>query len=248
MQLLAPALIGVGIGFMGGMFGKGGSAIATPLLHAFGVPAMVAVAAPLPATIPSTATAGWTYWRAGHMDRRVILATIAFGVPATVVGALATSRVEGPALIIVTDVVLLMLGLKFVLSRTTPEGDAGPLQVTPGLLPLAAVAVTVGLVSGLLANSGGFLLAPLFVTALRLPLKSAFASSLAVAGVLAIPGTIVHTILGHIDWALVGVFALTSVPLSYVGARVAIKAEVAHLERAYGVVLVVLSAVFLAIR
>ena len=102
--------------------------------------------------------------------------------------------------------------------------------------------------SGLLANSGGFLLAPMFVTALRLPLKSAFASSLAVAGVLAIPGTIVHTALGHVDWALVGVFAVTSVPLSYVGARVAIKADVAHLERAYGVVLVLLSAVFLALR
>jgi uncharacterized membrane protein YfcA len=248
VNLLAPAIVGIGIGFMGGLFGKGGSAVATPLLHAFGVPAMVAVAAPLPATIPSTATAGWTYWRAGHLDRRVVLATIAFGVPATVLGALATSRIDATSLIIVTDVILLVLGLKFVFARTAHEPDAGPLQVTPELLPLAAVAVTVGLISGLLANSGGFLLAPLFVTALRLPLKSAFASSLAVAGVLAIPGTIVHTILGHIDWALVGVFALTSVPLSYVGARVAIKAEVAHLERAYGVVLVLLSAVFLAMR
>lgn len=246
MQILAPALIGIATGFMGGLFGKGGSAVATPLLHAFGVPAMVAVAAPLPATIPSTAAAGWTYWRAGHMDRRVVLATIAFGVPATVVGAAATSRVDGAALIIVTDIVLLVLGLRFVLARTPAGGATEPVQVAPDLVRLAAVAVTVGLVSGLLANSGGFLLAPLFVTALRLPLKSAFASSLAVASVLAIPATLVHAVLGHIDWMLAGVFALTSVPLSYVGARVAIRAEVVHLERTYGVALVVLGAVFLA--
>jgi uncharacterized membrane protein YfcA len=247
VQLLAVASIGLAIGFLGGLFGKGGSAVATPLLAAAGVPAMVAVAAPLPATIPSTATAGWAYWRAGYLDRRVALCTIAFGVPATVAGAIATNWIDGAVLVVVTDAVLLVLGLRFVLARA-PKDGAEIVPVTPELLPLAGVALVVGLVSGLLANSGGFLLAPLFVTALRLPLKSAFASSLAVAAVLAIPGTVVHTVLGHIDWALVATFAMTSVPLSYVGARVAIKADVAHLERAYGVVLVVLGAIFLAVR
>ena len=43
-----------GVGFLSGAFGKGGSAIATPLLHLLGVPAMVAIASPLPATIPSS--------------------------------------------------------------------------------------------------------------------------------------------------------------------------------------------------
>ena len=41
--------IGAGVGFLGGLFGKGGSAIATPMLAAVGVPPIVAVAAPLPA-------------------------------------------------------------------------------------------------------------------------------------------------------------------------------------------------------
>jgi uncharacterized membrane protein YfcA len=249
VQLIAIAAVGLAIGFLGGLFGKGGSAVATPLLAAIGVPPMVALAAPLPATIPSTATAGWAYWRAGFFDRRLVTCTIAFGVPATLVGATATHWIDGAVLVVITDVVLLALGLRFAMARApevTPElGPVAP--VVPAMVPLAAVAVLVGLVSGLLANSGGFLLAPLFVTALRLPLKSAFASSLAVAAVLAVPGTVVHTVLGHIDWGLVAVFALTSVPLSYVGARVAIKANVAHLERGYGVVLVLLATTFLAI-
>ena len=49
---LEIALIGLGIGFLGGLFGKGGSAVATPLLYLVGVPAIAAVASPLPATIP----------------------------------------------------------------------------------------------------------------------------------------------------------------------------------------------------
>jgi uncharacterized membrane protein YfcA len=110
---------------------------------------------------------------------------------------------------------------------------------------VVGVAAVVGLVSGLLANSGGFLLAPSYARILRMPIKRAFACSLAVSMVLAIPGTVAHAALGHIDWQVTGILALGSVPFSYVGARVAIKADARGLERAYGVVLVLLGAYFL---
>ena len=42
--LVAVAVIGAFVGFLGGMFGKGGSAIATPLLALVGIPPIVAVA------------------------------------------------------------------------------------------------------------------------------------------------------------------------------------------------------------
>jgi hypothetical protein len=247
VNLYLVAAIGVGIGFLGGLFGKGGSAVASPLLHFAGVPAIFAVAAPLPATIPSTMVASLAYWRAGLLDRRVARITIAFGVPATVLGAVATRWVDASALLVATDVILVGLGLRFVLSRAAVAVDE-PDAVHPSVGALAAVALLVGVLSGLLANSGGFLLAPLFVTALRLPLKAAFASSLAVAAALAVPGTVVHALLGHVDWTLVAVFGATSVPLSYLGARVAIAADVAHLERFYGVALVVMGGFFLATR
>jgi uncharacterized membrane protein YfcA len=102
------------------------------------------------------------------------------------------------------------------------------------------VALAVGLLSGLLANGGGFLLAPLYVVVLRMPIKAAFASSLVVAAALAVPGTVVHALLGHIDWGIVGVFAVTAIPLSYVGGRVAVRTQSTRLERAYGAVLVLI--------
>jgi len=108
--------------------------------------------------------------------------------------------------------------------------------------------MVVGLASGLLANSGGFLLAPLYLTVLRLPIKSAFASSLAVASVLAVPGTLVHWRLGHIDWHLVLVFGAASIPLSYLGARVALRTDPVRLERLYGAALLALGIVLLVFR
>ena len=79
-------------------------------------------------------------------------------------------------------------------------------------------------------------------------MKAAFASSFAVAAVLAVPGTVVHAALGHIDWALVAVFAVTSVPLSFLGARVALRTDPARLERVYGAVIGIFGVVFLISR
>ena len=239
----AIAAVGLVVGFLGGLFGKGGSAIATPLLHAAGVPAIVAVAAPLPATVPSTLVASAAYWRAHLVDPEVLRWSIGFGVPATIAGAVATRWISGGVLIAITDVVVAGLGIRFLLF---PGDPSEVVERPPGYhLRLALVAVVTGVASGLLANSGGFLLAPLYVAVLRLPLKTSFACSLAVAAVLAVPGTVVHAALGHIDWTVVVVFGACSVPLSYLGARVALRANAAVLERAYGAALAVLGIGFL---
>ena len=237
------ALIGAGVGYLGGMFGKGGSAIATPLLAAIGVPPLIAVASPLPATIPGTLVAYYRYRRFGISDPSVVRWSIAFGVPATIIGAYATRWVDGGALIKVTDVVIALIGLKVLL-----RPDAGEVvrdDVPQRALRVAAVALAVGFLAGLLANAGGFLLVPLYLAALKLPIKTALSCSLAVAAVLAIPGTIVHAALGHIDWTVTLVFGLASVPLSSLGAKTALRMNAARLEQLYGAGLLALGATLL---
>jgi uncharacterized membrane protein YfcA len=241
VQVLA---VGAGVGFLGGLFGKGGSAVATPLLAAMGVPAFAAVASPLPATIPSTVVAADRYRRAGLVDRRLVLWSIAAGLPATLLGALVTRWVDGERLVVVSEVVLVLVGLRVLFGRSSaprveePEGGPAPTP-TPTARALA-VGGTVGFVGGLLANAGGFLLAPLYLLFAHLPIKAALGASLAVSAVLAVPGTVVHASLGHVDWAVTAVFALGSVPLSRLGSRVALASPSPALERLYGAGLVVI--------
>jgi uncharacterized membrane protein YfcA len=246
MTWIGIAFVGLAVGFLSGLFGKGGSAIATPLLHALGIPAIVAVAAPLPATIPSTLAATAAYWHARLLDRQVLTWSFAFGIPATIAGAVGTRWVSGEILVVATDVIVALLGLRFLLFgsqvREVVREPAGYRT------RLAIVATVAGLAAGLLANSGGFLLAPLYLAVLRMPIKKAFASSLAVSAVLAVPGTAVHAALGHIDWAVVAVFGTTAIPFSYAGARVAQRIQGQHLERIYGGGLTVLGIAFLLVR
>ena len=248
LSLLPVLFVGAGIGFLGGMLGKGGSALATPVLVAFGIPPIIALAAPLPATVPGSLVAANGYRRRGLIDHEILKWSLIAGVPATILGAVASRWVDASSLVSVTDVILVALGMrmawhagKVVVAPVVDEGAVAE----PIVGKTVAVAIVTGLAAGLLANSGGFLLAPLFVAILGLEIKPAFGTSLAVAAVLAVPGTLVHLALGHLNLAVVMVFAAGSVPLSGVGAKVALRSDPARLERGYGVLLVVLGLAFL---
>ena len=244
MQWLAIISIGAVVGFLGGLFGKGGSAIATPLLAAVGVPPIVAVASPLPATVPGTLIAYRRYRRLDLGDGGVIRTSVLVGVPATVLGAVATRWISGDLLVTVTEAVVMAIGLKLVLWPAPTEVVRD--DVSHRAARTIAVAATVGLLAGLLANAGGFLLVPLYLAVLKLPIKTALACSLAVASALAVPGTVVHAVLGHIDWSVTLAFGLASIPLSSYGARVALRMRPDRLARVYGGGLAVLGFVLLA--
>ena len=249
--VLGALLIGAGVGFLSGAFGKGGSAVSTPLLHALGVPAIVAIASPLPATIPSTLLASRGYARAGHVDRDVLRIGVIVGLPLTALGAFLTRWIAAGSLVLATDAILLAISLRVLLVAHASAGkDEAAAQ--PGKEPRVSRTRAVGVVavaavvSGLLGNSGGFLLAPLFMNVLRMPVRRALGTSLALAAVLAVPGTIVHAWLGHIDWSLSLVFGMASVPFAALGATAALRVRERSLTLAYGVGIAMLSGGLLA--
>jgi uncharacterized membrane protein YfcA len=263
LQHLGAFATGILVGFLGGLFGKGGSAVATPLLSLFGFPGYVAVASPLPATIPGTLIASAEYWRYHLLDWEIIGWSIGIGVPATIAGSFLTEVTGARPLLILTGLLVFGFGLSFLIApeeRSTKEGigenaehhrrqntNGGETKGRPShwRFRLFAVAAGVGLASGLLANSGGFLLAPCYARFLKQPIKKSFACSLAVSTALAFPGTVVHAYLGHISWSIAGLVALGSVPFSYMGARLALRTEAKRLELWYGAALTALGAYFL---
>ena len=251
MQHLGAFVVGIVIGFLGGMFGKGGSAIATPLLSLLGYPGFIAVASPLPATIPGTLIASWQYWKSRLLDWQIVWWSIAIGVPATTIGSLLTKFTGSRLLLILTGILVLGFGVSFLFFPREKRYEGSSLHQPAENLPaywrvrLALIAAGVGFISGLLANAGGLLLAPAYARILKQPLKKSFACSLAVSAALAVPGTIAHAYLGHISWTVTGLVALGSVPFSLLGARVAIRTKSSSLERVYGVVLTALGTFFL---
>jgi hypothetical protein len=229
--------IGAVVGFFSGLLGKGGSAVTTPALRVLlDVPRFAALASPLPAALPTTLSASLAYRGRGLVDRPALLLTCATGLPATVLGSLASPFVGGHTLMLLTALFVVGLGISILFHREAGPESAGP-DAPARRARLTIIGLGVGFLAGLLANTGGVLYAPLFIKWVRMETKRALATSLVVSAVLAVPGTIAHAALGHVDWILVLGLSLGSIPSSYLGARLAIRLRSAVLLLVYGVAL-----------
>lgn len=234
---------GLVVGVLFGLFGVGGSSFATPALGLIGVPGLVAVAAPLPATIPAAIVGTMAYVRRGQVEWPVARWSIYGGVPATVVGALLSKHVGGRALLVASGVVLAVVGARLVMPLAERH-LVGHARRRPGLVVPAAAAI--GLFTGLLANGGGFLLVPLFVLVLGLTMPESAGTSLVVIAVLSVPTLATHWALGHIDWAVALPFAAGSVPGAAVGSRLSNHLPAGAMRRGFGFLLVGFAAYFVA--
>jgi uncharacterized protein len=244
MTAFAIAVAGLGIGVVFGVFGAGGSAFATPVLALLGVPGALAVASPLPGMIPAALTGARRYLRAGAIDVRTARLAILGGIPGTVVGGLASVALGGQRLLVLSGLMLLVVGARVALpdARGAP-GRAAARRGSAGLV--VGAAFVVGVMTGVLANGGGFLLVPLFIIVLGLGATEAAGTSMVAVGALAVPTLVTHWALGHIDWSVALPFAIGLVPGSWAGSQLAQRLPERTVRRVFGATLVVFATGFL---
>lgn len=241
-HILVILIIGIIVGFLSGLLGKGGSAISTPALQIFaGISPFLALASPLPVSLTNSLSGSIAYRKNKLLNKRVIVLTVLIGLPATLIGSFMSPMVGGDMLMIYTAIFVCGLGISFMIPLFIHLPKDKPREFTsvPSLWKIVIIAIVVGGLSGLLANGGGVLFAPLFIRWLKLPTKEAMACSLVVAGGLAIPGTLAHWWLGHIDWWIVLWLSIGSIPSAYLGARVAIILKNETLELIFGLMLII---------
>lgn len=228
------------------MFGVGGAIISTPalrlLLH---VAPLIAVGTTLPVVLPVAISGGLVYWQRGLIEKRLILPIAAGGVGGSLIGAFLTRFISGHALLVATAVVIVGIGGQFIYKALTGHDSLerwfgtpqDPESAQSGLLLSVAIGAATGLVSGLLGIGGGIILNPALVFGLRVPIKKAFGTSLLIIVILAVPGSLVHAVLGHINWSLAGLLSLGAVPGGYLGARATVRVKSRTIGLAFGLFL-----------
>ena len=105
------------------------------------------------------------------------------------------------------------------------EAQAAPpempaIKLTPKYVAkVAFIGVIAGFMSGYVGVGGGFIMVPLFVSMLGIPMRLASGTSLTAVCILAIPGVIEQAVLGNIDY-MVGIAMMAgSIPGAVVGAN-----------------------------
>jgi uncharacterized protein len=241
LQGILGALAGFAAGVLSGLFGVGGGIVATPAVSViFGAAPVVAVATPLPVIFPTAIVGAETYRRSGEIDLRAAAWISAAGALAAAGGAALTSVVNGHLLLIVTAILLAWQAVQLARGKAVRKRKADSEREAPAWIH-AGIGVAAGLASGLLGIGGGIVIVPLLVGWLGMPLKRALGTSLAAIVALVVPGTVVHAVLGHIDWPIVFVLAAGSVLGARLGARLALGARERTLRALVGVFLGVIA-------
>jgi uncharacterized membrane protein YfcA len=233
-QVVIGVLVGFVAGLMSGLFGVGGGIVTTPAIQVLlgGAP-YVAVGTPLPVIFPTALVGAFTYYRGGEVSMRAAAWAAGPGMFGAIAGAAVTAVVNPHALLVATAV---LIGWQAVSVARAKEYRIRPRGTTSGW-SYALLGLFTGFVSGLLGVGGGIVFVPIVTTVLGMPLKRALGTSLVVIAAIAIPGTIVHASLGHIDWTIFAVLVIGVLPGARLGANLALGARERTLRTLVGVFL-----------
>lgn len=241
-DLLIAMLIGLVSGILSGLFGVGGGIVMTPGIQVLlGTAPIVALATPLPVILPTAIAGALTYRRAGEIDERAALWISVPGIAAAALGAALTDVIDTHVLLVVTAFLLAYQAIGIFRGRRD-TGSKPPRAVTAWTY--VGIGLAAGFISGLLGIGGGLIMVPLLAGWLGMPLKRALGTSLLAIVVLVIPGTVVHTALGHIDWAIFAAVTLGAVPGALIGARIALGTQERTLRLAVGSFLLIVAVAY----
>jgi uncharacterized membrane protein YfcA len=252
--LLEVILIGGLTGVLSGLLGVGGGFVLVPLLSAAQFPLPEAVGTSLLYVVFVAAMGGWSHVRQGTVDW-VLAATLAGGaIPTAPLGSLAASHLPA-ALLEVTFGGLAFAACAGLFLRREPRPGGLPDGVPPGparayilwrrrryggtehVFPVDALRGLllgggIGFISGLLGLGGGWLLVPLLVLFMGIPVPVAVGTSLVAIVAPALTGVLAHYHLGNLDPGRAVPLVLAGVAGARAGAWGVLRVPERYLKRA----------------
>ena len=107
------------------------------------------------------------------------------------------------------------------------------------LLQGAAIGLVAGLASGYVGVGGGFIMVPLMLSIVGIPMRKASGTSLIAVMILAIPGVIEQGIIGNINYLAGIAIVIGTIPGAVIGARLVTKVPERTLRLLFGCFLIV---------
>ncbi|SCF35408.1 hypothetical protein GA0074696_4761 [Micromonospora purpureochromogenes] len=242
------AALGLGalIGILLGLLGGGGSILAVPaLVYCTGMSLSAAVPTSLLVVGISSATALLPRLRARQIRWRIAGIVGVAGVAGAFAGA-AVNRLLDSRIVLIGFAVLMVAA---AIRMLRDEGEAGGDCALPGggvnwrgCLPKSVGAgIAVGFLTGLFGVGGGFLLIPVLVLLLGLPMPAAVGTSLVIIVINSAAGFAAHVGDAALDYRIAGAFAAAAIIGSLTAGRIAARLPARHLSRAFAYLVLVIA-------
>ena len=246
--ILVTFFAGMGAGLGTGFAGMSAAAVISPMLITFlGIDPYLAVGIALSSDVLASAVSAYTYYRNKNLDIRngliMMFSVLAFTVVGSYVSSLVPSTTMGGFSVFMT----FLLGIKFIVRpvMTTKEAMAG-VSGKKRAIQSVVCGVMIGFICGFVGAGGGMMMLLILTSVLGYELKTAVGTSVFIMTFTALTGAVSHFAIGGMPdplvWVLCVVFTLIWARVAAVFAN---RAQPKTLNRATGVILVILGAVIM---
>lgn len=262
VYFFVPALVGVLIGIASGLLGIGGGTVMVPIFRlAFGMSATMSTATSLFAIIPTSISGAIS-----HVKGKTCIP--ALGIAAGLGGACMSpigvwlAQLSPDWLVMLAAALIIgysainMFKKAFKIPRAGQPAEGADAAAAAGaaasaptaddsslsrkqLLQGAAIGLVAGLASGYVGVGGGFIMVPLMLSIIGIPMRKASGTSLIAVMILAIPGVIEQGIIGNINYLAGIAIVIGTIPGAVIGARLVTKVPERTLRLLFGCFLIV---------
>lgn len=253
MHLLFTIIVtffaGMGAGLGTGFAGMSAAAVISPILITFlGIDPYIAVGIALSSDVLASAVSAYTYGKNKNLDIKNGLIMMVTVLIFTVVGSYISSLVPSATMGNFSVFMTFLLGIKFIVRpvMTTKEAMQG-VSAKKRAIQSVVCGIIIGFICGFIGAGGGMMMLLILTSVLGYELKTAVGTSVFIMTFTAFTGAVSHFAIGGLPdpavWILCIIFTLI---WARIAAVLANKATPKTLNRATGVILVVLGVVVMA--
>ncbi len=253
MHLLFTVIVtffaGMGAGLGTGFAGMSAAAVISPILITFlGIDPYIAVGIALSSDVLASAVSAYTYGKNKNLDIKNGLIMMATVLIFTVVGSYISSLVPSATMGNFSVFMTFLLGIKFIVRpvMTTKEAMQG-VSAKKRAIQSVVCGIIIGFICGFIGAGGGMMMLLILTSVLGYELKTAVGTSVFIMTFTAFTGAFSHFAIGGLPdptvWILCIIFTLI---WARIAAVLANNATPKILNRATGVILVVLGVVVMA--
>ncbi|MDD5947417.1 MAG: sulfite exporter TauE/SafE family protein [Oscillospiraceae bacterium] len=251
VKFIVCFIAGIGAGLGTGFAGMSAAAVISPMLITFlNIPAYDAVGIALASDVLASAASAYTYGKNKNLDIKNGLVMMVTVLVFTLIGSFLASLVPNTAMGSFSMFMTLLLGIKFIVKpvMTTKERmqETEPQKRT---LQSVACGAIIGSICGFIGAGGGMMMLLMLTSVLGYELKTAVGTSVFVMAFTALTGAVSHFAIGGMPDVWCMLFCILSTLLwARIAAKFANQASPKTVNRATGIVLVVLGVAIIGVN
>ena len=255
MELFVKFLIcfvaGIGAGLGTGFAGMSAAAVISPMLITFlGMPAYDAVGIALASDVLASAVSAYTYGKNKNLDIKNGIVMMVSVLLFTMVGSWVSSLVPNQTMGSFSVFMTMILGVKFIVKPVmTTKESMQAVDPKKRMVQSVICGTVIGFICGFIGAGGGMMMLLILTSVLGYELKTAVGTSVFIMAFTALTGSLSHFAIGGApDWWALLFCVVSTFVWARVAAKFANKASAATLNRATGVILVILGVAILSVN